>query len=211
MNSILGRKIGMTQIFSENGDCVPVTVIAVEKCVPVLNRSKEKNGYEAALVAYGEKKRKHVNKPMQGLYGKLKIEPARLLAEFRGEVATEEELGKPLSVDIFAPGDKVDVVGVSKGKGFAGVVKRHGFSGAPGSRGAHESFRGGGSIGMHTYPGKVFKGKGMPGRMGGENIHIRNQKVALVDKDKNVLLLRGAVPGANGGIVRITKSRSKKA
>lgn len=201
----------MTQVFSETGDCIPVTVIAVERCIPVLKRTKEKDGYEAVLVAYGEKKRKRVNKPLQGFYDKCKIEPARLLTEFRDEAVSDEEIGKPLSASMFSPGDRVEVVGVSKGKGFAGVMKRFGFHGKPSTRGTHESFRGGGSIGMHTYPGKVFKGKGMPGKMGGDSIHTKRQKVVQVDKDKNVILLKGAVPGANGGVVRITKSRSAKA
>ena len=112
---------------------------------------------------------------------------------------------------MFKPGDRVEVVGVSKGKGFAGVMKRFGFAGAPASRGAHEAFRGGGSIGMHTYPGKVFKGKKMPGRMGGDTIHNKRQRVFQVNVEQNVLLLKGAVPGANGGLVRITKSGSAKA
>lgn len=200
----------MTQVFAENGDCVPVTVIAVEKCVPILNRTKEKNGYSAVLVGYGEKKRKHVNKPLQGFFTKNKVEPARVLAELRGEQVGEGELNKQLSVSIFKPGDSVEVIGVSKGRGFAGVMKRFGFAGAPASRGAHEAFRGGGSIGMHTYPGKVFKGKPMPGKMGGDTIHNKRQRVVQVDVEKNVLLLKGAVPGANGGIVRIMKSRSAK-
>ena len=211
MNSIMGRKIGMTQVFSENGDCVPVTVIAVDRCVPVLNRTKEKNGYSAVLVAYGERKKKHTNKPMQGFYAKSKVDPARTLAEFRNEQATEEELAKPLNVSMFKAGDRVEVIGVSKGKGFAGVMKRFNFAGAPASRGAHEAFRGGGSIGMHTYPGKVFKGKPMPGKMGGDTVHNKRQRVVQVDAEKNVLLLKGAVPGANGGIVRIIKSGSAKA
>jgi large subunit ribosomal protein L3 len=211
MNSILGKKIGMTQVFAENGDCVPVTVIAVDRCIPVLNRTKEKNGYSAVLVAYGQRKPKHTNKPMQGVYSQLKVEPARILVEFRNEQVEEGELAKQLSVGMFKAGDRVEVVGVSKGKGFAGVMKRFGFAGAPASRGSHEAFRGGGSIGMHTYPGKIFKGKKMPGRMGGDTIHNKRQRVFQVDTEKNVLLLKGAVPGANGGIVRITKSRSAKA
>ena len=134
MNSILGKKIGMTQVFAENGDCVPVTVIAVDRCIPIVNRTKEKNGYEAVLVAYGDKKKKHVNKPLQGFFAKNKIEPARVLAEMRGEQVAEGELNKQLSVSMFKPGDSVEVIGVSKGKGFAGVMKRFNFAGAPASR-----------------------------------------------------------------------------
>lgn len=208
MEALLGKKVGMTQIFSETGDCVPVTVVQVERCVPVLKKVKEKNHYQAVLVAYGERKAKHTSKPLQGFYKKVNLEPARLLTEFRDQDIDDEQLGKPLRVDIFAEGDKVSVIGTSKGKGFAGVVKRYNFAGAPASHGAHESFRGGGSIGMHTHPGRVFKGKKMPGHMGGDTIHVKNLQVIRVDKENNVLLIRGALPGANGGIVRIIKSKT---
>ena len=205
MQALLGKKVGMTQVFSKEGDCVPVTVIQVGRCIPVLRRTQEKDGYNSVLVAYGQRKAKHTNRPLQGFYSKHNIEPARILTEFRDQEIKDEELGNPLTVEMFAEGDSVNVIGVSKGRGFAGVVKRFGFAGAPASRGTHESFRGGGSIGMHTYPGRVFKGKEMPGHMGQETIHIKNLRVVRVDKEKNILLLRGAVPGANGGAVRIIK------
>jgi len=210
MKSLLGKKIGMTQVFTDKGICVPVTLVRVERCVPVLRRTREKDGYEAVLLAYGERKRKHTNKPLQGVYNQLKVEPARLLTEFKDETLGDGELGKPLNVDIFNAGDSVSVVGTSKGKGFSGVFRRFGFGGNPASRGAHESYRGGGSVGCHTYPGKILKGKKMPGRMGGETVHVRNLKIVRVDKDNNVLLIKGAVPGANGQIVRITRWRSAK-
>ena len=206
MKGIFGKKVGMTQIFSEKGDCVPVTVIQVGKCVPVLKKTVDKDGYEAVLVAYGERKPKHTNKPLQGFYGKVKFPPAKFLAEFRGNEFSDEEIGKPLNVDMFKEGELVNVIGKSKGRGFAGVMKRYGFGGAPASHGHAEIFRGGGSIGMHTYPGRVLKGKKMPGRMGGDSIHVKNLKVVRVDSENNVLLIRGAVPGANGRIVRIIKS-----
>lgn len=208
----MGKKIGMTQLFMSNGDCVPVTVIQVERCIPVLKRTQDRNGYEAVLLAYGKRKPKHTRKPLQGFYDKLKVkvEPGKLLAEFRNETLNDEDLGKPLTVDMFSEGDKVSVVGTSKGKGFAGVVKRFGFSGNPASRGAHESYRGGGAIGCHTYPGRVIKGKKMPGRMGGKTVHLKNVKVAQVDKENNLLFLKGAAPGATGQIVRITRQRSAK-
>lgn len=200
----------MTQIFTDKGDCVPVTLIKVERCIPVLKRTKEQNGYQAVLLTYGERKPKHTNKPLQGFYDKLKIKPGKILTEFRDETLNDDEIGKPLNVDMFNEGDKVSVMGVSKGKGFAGVVKRFGFAGNPASRGAHESYRGGGSIGCHTYPGRVFKGKEMPGRMGGKRVYIKNLKVVRVDKENNILLIRGAVPGANGQIVRIRGARNAK-
>ena len=207
MEALIGKKIGMTQVFSKEGNCIPVTVIEVEKCVPLLRRTQEQNGYDAVLVAYGTRKSKHTNKPKQGFYDKIKAEPASFLAEFRDQEVAEEELGKPLGVDLFKEGDKVNVVGTSKGKGFAGVMKRWGMGGAPASHGHHEIYRGGGSIGMHTYPGRVFKGKKMPGHMGSEKIFVKNLEVARVDTENNMLLIKGAVPGGAGGIVRIVKSK----
>jgi large subunit ribosomal protein L3 len=206
MKALLGEKIGMTQVFSKEGNCIPVTVLQVGKCVPILRRTKEKNGYDAILLAYGARKSKHINKPEQGFYDKVQGEPAKVLAEFRDQDLVDEDLGKPLKVDMFSEGDKVSVVGVSKGKGFAGVFKRWGMGGAPASHGHHEIYRGGGSIGMHTYPGRVFKGKKMPGHMGAEKVFVKNLQIVRVDPENNVLLVKGAVPGASGGIVRIVKS-----
>lgn len=206
MKALLGEKIGMTQVFSKEGNCIPVTVLQVGKCVPILRRTQEKNGYDAILLAYGARKSKHINKPEQGFYDKIKGEPAKILAEFRDQDLVDEDLGKPLKVDMFSEGDKVSVVGVSKGKGFAGVFKRWGMGGAPASHGHHEIYRGGGSIGMHTYPGRVFKGKKMPGHMGAEKVFVKNLQIVRVDPENNVLLVKGAVPGASGGIVRIVKS-----
>ena len=210
MRSLIGEKIGMTQIFDQKGDCVPVTLIRVDRCVPILEKTPEQYGYQAVLIAYGNRKNKHTNKPLKGFYDKHKIPFAKLLTEFRDEAMDKSEVGKPLKVDIFNEGDMVDVVGKSKGKGFAGVVKRFGFSGAPASRGTHEAFRGGGSIGMHTFPGRVLKGKKMPGRMGGETVHIKNLKIVRVDVKENILLIKGAVPGSNGQLVRVTGSQNEK-
>ena len=206
MKALIGEKIGMTQVFSKDGNCVPVTVLQVGRCIPLLRRTQEKNGYDAVLVAYGARKSKHTNKPEQGFYDKVKAEPARVLAEFRGQDVVDEELGKPLKVDVFSEGDKVSVIGVSKGKGFAGVMKRWGMGGAPASHGHHEIYRGGGSIGMHTYPGRVWKGKKMPGHMGSVKTFVKNLEVVRVDTENNVLLIKGAVPGASGGVVKIVKS-----
>ena len=205
MSVLIGKKICMTEVFTDKGDCVPVTVIHVERCVPVLQRTVKKDGYQALMLAYGTRKPKHTNKPLQGFYDKVKAEPARILQEFRDQDVDKEAMGKPLKVDVFSEGDSVSVVGVSKGRGFAGVFKRFNYGGAPASHGHHESYRGTGSIGMHTYPGLVFKGTGMPGRMGGNNVRVRNLKVMRVDVENNLLLVKGAVPGANGGIVNITK------
>ena len=196
----------MTQVYTDKGDCVPVTVIQVERCVPVLKRTQDDDGYQALMLAYGTRKPKHTNKPLKGFYDKHNVEPARLLKEFRGQDVADDALGKPLKVDVFSAGDRVQVVGASKGRGFAGVFKRFNYGGAPASHGHHESYRGTGSIGMHTYPGRVLKGTGMPGRMGGNQVHTKNLQVVRVDAENNVLLLKGAVPGANGGIVSIFKS-----
>ena len=206
MSALLGKKLGMTQVFTEKGDCVPVTVVQVERCVPVLKRTVEKDGYDAVLLGYGDRKLKHTNKPLQGFYDKHKVSPARVLKEFRNQDVDDGALGQLIKVDVFSPGDKVEVVGVVKGRGFAGVFKRYNYGGAPASHGHHESYRGTGSVGMHTYPGRVLKGMGMPGRMGGKAKHLKNLKVVRVDLENNVLLLKGSVPGANGGLLRIFKS-----
>ena len=206
MSALLGKKLGMTQVFNEKGDCVPVTVVQVERCVPVLKRTVEKDGYDAVLLGYGDRKPKHTNKPLKGFYDKHKVEPARILKEFRNQDVDDDSIGKPIKVDIFSAGDEVEVVGVTKGRGFAGVFKRYNYGGAPASHGHHESYRGTGSVGMHTYPGRVLKGMGMPGRMGGKTKHLKNLKVVRVDVENNVLLLKGSVPGANGGLLRIFKS-----
>jgi len=198
MKGLLGKKVGMTQVFTEKGNCVPVTVIQVEGCVPVLKRTRKKDGYEAVVVAYGKRKAKHTNKPIQGVYKQLNHEPAQLLAEFRDMDVNDEEMGKPLTVDMFQEGERVH------------VVKRHGFAGHPASRGNHESFRGAGSIGMATYPGRVFKGHPMPGRMGGNKVYAKNVQVVRVDAGNNIVLLKGSVPGANGGIVRILQQPGSK-
>ncbi|MDH5762303.1 MAG: 50S ribosomal protein L3 [Nitrospinota bacterium] len=210
MQGLLGKKMGMTQVFTEGGDCIPVTVIQVEGCVPVLKRTRKTDGYDAVVMAYGKRKAKHTNKPMQGVYSQLKIDPARLLAEFRSMEVSDEDLGKPLTVEMFKEGERVNVVGVSKGKGFAGVMKRHGFKGHPASRGNHESFRGAGSIGMATYPGHVFKGHPMPGRMGGDRVYAKNVQVVRVDAGNNMVFIKGSVPGANGGIIRILQRPTAK-
>ncbi|MBT5027285.1 MAG: 50S ribosomal protein L3 [Nitrospina sp.] len=206
MSVLIGKKIGMTQVFTDGGDCVPVTVVQVERCVPVLKRTQGEDGYQALMLAYGTRKPKHTNRPLKGFYDKHNVEPARILREFRNQDVADDALGKPLNVDVFSEGDKVEVVGASKGRGFAGVFKRFNYGGAPASHGHHEIYRGTGSIGMHTYPGRVFKGTGMPGRMGGKNVYVKNLKVIRVDAENNVLLLKGAVPGANGGIISISKS-----
>ena len=206
MSALLGKKVGMTQVFNDKGDCVPVTVVQVERCVPVLRRTVEQDGYNAVMLAYGDRKPKHTNKPLKGFYDKHKVEPAKVLKEFRNQNVEDDAMGKPIKVDIFSAGDEVEVVGVTKGRGFSGVFRRFNYGGAPAAHGHHESYRGTGSIGMHTYPGRVLKGMGMPGRMGGKTKHLKNLEIVQVDVENNVLLLKGSVPGANGGLLRIFKS-----
>ena len=167
---------------------------------------EREDGYKAVMMAYGERKPKHTNKPLKGFYDKYKAEPARILKEFRDQDVDDDAMGKPIKVDIFNVGEEVEVVGTTKGKGCAGVFRRFNYGGAPASHGHHESYRGTGAIGMHTYPGRVLKGMGMPGRMGGKTKHLKNLEIVRVDVDNNVLFLKGAVPGANGGLLRIFKS-----
>ncbi len=205
MEALLGKKVGMTQVFTDKGDCVPVTVVQVERCVPVLRRTQEADGYDAVLVAYGERKKKHTSKALQGFYSKHKLEPARVLTEFRDQEIEDDAFGKPLKVDLFAEGDVVNVIGTSKGKGFQGVMRRHGFAGHPASRGNHESFRGPRSIGMATFPGRVLRGHPMAGQMGNVRVFTKNLKVVRVDPGNNLIMIRGALPGKNGGLVRIVK------
>ena len=210
---LLGSKIGMTQIFDEDGTVVPVTVCKVGPCYVVDKRTKEKNGYSALVIGFGEMKESRVKKPDGGRYKKAGIPPKRWLKESR--VSTEElekfEVGQEIGIDLFKKGDLVDVSGDSKGRGFAGVMKRHGMAGAKSSHGTHEYFRHGGSIGASASPSRVFKGVKMPGRYGGTRTTIQHLLVADVKSDKNLVLLRGAVPGPNRGKIEIAHSVKKMA
>lgn len=209
---LLGKKLGMTQIFDEDGSVVPVTVIEAGPCLVIQKKTEKTDGYNAIQFGFDEiKKVKNVNKPLTGHFKKANITPLKFIKEFR---ATEEELeateiGSQVSVELFKPGDFVDVTGTSKGKGFAGVVKRHGFKGSPASRGTHEYFRHGGSIGQNMTPGRTMKGKKMPGHMGHERVTVQNLKVVEVRGDTNILMVRGAVPGPTNGYVIIKKAVKK--
>ncbi len=209
---ILGKKLGMTQIFDEQGNVVPVTVIKAGPCYVIQKKVKEKEGYNAIQVGFDEiLKKKNVNKPMSGHFKKAGVPPLRFIKEFRldDEELNLFEVGKVYGVDIFQAGTYVDVTGTSKGKGFQGVVKRHGFSGAPASRGTHEYFRHGGSIGQNMTPGRTMKGKKMPGHMGAERVTVQNLKVVEVKPELNVIIVKGAVPGPNNGYVIVRKSKKK--
>jgi len=202
VSGILGKKIGATQIFAEDGAVVPVTAIEAGPCTVTQVKSMDSDGYNAVQLGFGESKR--LNKPERGHLKKLGA--FRHLREFRSEDIAGIEPGQKVSIDIFQPGDIVDVVGTSKGRGFAGVVKRHGFSGGPKTHGQSDRHRAPGSIGGGTDPGMVWKGLRMAGHMGNARVTVRNLKVIKADPDRNLLLVRGAVPGARNGLLIIKKS-----
>jgi large subunit ribosomal protein L3 len=205
---LVGRKAGMTRVFTEAGETVPVTVIQALPNRVTQVRTAEVDGYRALQVAVGARKASHLNKAQTGHYAKVKVAPGKSLYEFRlaaGEGA-EVQAGAELKVDMFAPGQIVDVTGTSSGKGYAGVIKRHNFGGLPASHGVSVSHRSPGSIGQRQTPGRVFKGKRMAGRMGGDRRTIENLQIVRVDVERNLLLVRGAVPGAEGGQVVVRAS-----
>ena len=207
---IIGRKIGMTQIFLEDGSAVPATVIEAGPCKVVQKKTKEKDGYDALQLGFLPKNEKRVNKPLSGHFKKAGTGSFTLLREFRMEDVGGVELGQEVTLNLFKPGDVVDVTGLSKGRGFAGVIKRHGFHGFPASRGTHEYFRHGGAVGMHSYPARVFKGMKMPGHYGNERVTVQNIRVIDVKEDQNLILLQGGIPGARHGFVFIRSASKQK-
>lgn len=198
---LLGKKLGMTQVWDEQNKLVPVTVVEIAPNVVTQIRTPEKDGYNAIQIASGQVDPRRVNQPDTGHFKAAGVTPRRHLAEVRTENAGEFELGQELTVDLFQAGQKVDVVGTSKGKGFAGVMKRHNFSGVSASHGAHRNHRKPGSIGASSTPSRVFKGMRMAGRMGGDRVTVMNLTVHAVDAEKGLLLVKGAVPGARGRLV----------
>ncbi len=206
VNGIIGKKLGMTQIFAPDGTVTPVTVIKAGPCVVVQRKTVSSDGYEAVQLGLVEDKApRHVNKPMKGHFAKAGIPPTKVLREFRLENARDEaKVGDKVLVDLFAENDVVDVIGTSKGRGFAGFVKRHGFSGGRASHGSM-FHRAPGSIGASAYPSRVIKGTRMAGHMGVERNTIKNLRVMKVNTEENLLLVRGAVPGPNGSVVLIRK------
>jgi large subunit ribosomal protein L3 len=211
---LIGKKLGMSQIFDEHGNVVPVTVIKAGPCYVVQKKTTDKEGYNAVQIGFDEViKVQRINKPAAGHFKKADVTPTQVLREFKvtPEDLEANEVGAVYSVDIFEPGDFVDVTGTSKGKGFAGVVKRHGFKGAPASRGSHEFFRHGGSIGQNMTPGRTMKGKKMPGHMGSKKVTVQNLKIIDVRGDTNLLLVEGAVPGPAKGYVFIRRAVKKQA
>jgi large subunit ribosomal protein L3 len=206
MPGILGKKIGMTSIYSEDGQLLPVTVLEAGPCKVLAVKEIDRDGYEALQLGFGEKKEKHVKKPQLATYKKAKLNPALSVKEFKGFDYTNYKVGDEILVDIFEVGDKVKVTGESKGKGFQGVMKRHGFSGVGGTtHGQSDRLRAPGSIGQSSSPSKVFKGMKMGGRMGNEKNTISNLKVVKIIPEKNILMIKGAVPGSVNTIVEIKK------
>ncbi|MGF7058327.1 50S ribosomal protein L3 [Brassicibacter mesophilus] len=205
MKKILGRKLGMTQIFTEDGTVIPVTVIEAGPMKVVQKKSADKDGYNAIQVGFGEVKEKRVNKPLKGHFGKADVELKRVLREIRVENADQYEIGQEIKADVFSTGDKVDVIGVSKGKGYQGVIKRHNQHRGPMTHGS-KYHRGIGSMGASAYPARIFKNKKMPGHMGHERVTVQNLEVVRIDAEKNFILVKGAVPGPKGGLITIRES-----
>lgn len=204
VKGLLGTKLGMTQVWDENGTVVPVTVVEVAPNVVTQIRTQDVDGYSAIQVAAGQIDPRKVNKPTAGHFEKAGVTPRRHLTEVRTADAGNYELGQELTVqDTFEAGQLVDVVGTSKGKGFAGTMKRHNFGGGRASHGAHRNHRKPGSIGASATPGRVFKGKKMSGRMGGDRVTVQNLTVHAVDADRGLVLIKGAIPGAAGRLVFI--------
>jgi large subunit ribosomal protein L3 len=202
MIGLIGKKVGMTQIFDEKGEAIPVTVIEAGPCTVTELRNGERNGYAALQLGFGSNKESRFSRPVLGQFKKRNLPPARHLAEFRIADPSGYTLGQSLTVAIFEKGRRVDVQGVTKGRGFAGVVKRHGFAAGHASHGPTAGKQPG-SIGSSAYPSRVIKGKRLPGRMGGVNLTIKNLEVVAVDAEQNVLLVRGAVPGPTNGLVYV--------
>ncbi len=209
MTGLIGRKVGMTQFYNAEGNVIPVTVIETGPCVVVQKKETAKDGYNALQVGFGSKKTQRVNKPMQGHMAKAGKGAFEVLKEFRLADVSQYEVGQEIKVaDLFKAGDRIAVSGTSKGHGFTGVIKRWSFAGFPGSHGTHEYFRHGGSIGNRSYPGRVRKGKKMAGHWGNEQVSIQNLEVIDIRPEKNLMLVKGAVPGAKHGVV-IVRSATK--
>jgi len=205
MSGIIGKKVGMTSIFAEDGRMLPCTVLETGPCVVTQVKTQDKDGYSAVQLAFGERKEKNTPNALVGHFRRAGTTPQRKVVEFRGDTA-EAAIGNMVNVSIFQPGDSVDVVGISKGKGFQGVVKRHGFGGVGGqTHGQHNRLRAPGSLGASSFPSKVFKGMRMGGRTGGARVKVQNLEVVKVYADKNLLVVMGSVPGPKGSFVIVEK------
>ena len=198
---IIGKKLGMTQVFDQNGNVIPVTVIEAGPCLVTYKKTAENDGYEAVQLGYGEIKANKVTKPLKGHFDKNDVAPKRVLKEFRLDDTSVLNIGDLVKADVFAEGESVDVVGRSKGKGYAGVIKRHGFHRLKMSHGTGPVARHGGSLGACSTPSRVYKNKKMAGHMGAVRVTVQNLAVVTVDAEKNIIAVKGAVPGPKGGIV----------
>lgn len=199
---ILGKKLGMTRIFTQDGQWIDVTLVHAGPCVVIQRKTEKKDGYEAVQIGFEDIKPKRCTKPLKGHFEKAGVPPKRFLKEFRVEVDNPLKPGDEIKLDIFKVGDRVDISGKSKGRGFAGVVKRHGYSGGPGTHGSNFHRRPG-SIGQSAYPAEVYKGKGLPGHMGNVRVTVQNLEIVDVVPEKNLLVVRGSIPGSKGGLVEI--------
>lgn len=206
---IIGKKIGMTQIFDENGKVIPVTVVEAGPCVVVQKKTLENDGYEAIQVGFGEINPKRVNKPMKGHYEKADVAAKRTLKEFRMDDCSAYNVGDIIKADTFAVGDMIDASGTSKGKGYQGAVKRHGQGTLRASHGTGPVEREAGSMGPISDPSRIFKGKGMAGHMGAEKVTVQNLEVVKVDAENNLIAIKGAIPGPKGGVVVLINSKKK--
>jgi large subunit ribosomal protein L3 len=203
VKGILGTKLGMTQVFDESGQVTPVTVVKAGPCVVTAVRTPDRDGYSAVQFGYGEIDPRKVNKPVAGIFAEAGVTPRRYLAELRTDDASEYQVGQEVTAEVFAAGQLVDATGTSKGKGTAGVMKRHGFKGLSSSHGTQRKHRSPGSIGGCATPGRVFKGVRMAGRMGAVRTTVQSLTVHSVDADRGLLLIKGAVPGAAGGLILV--------
>jgi large subunit ribosomal protein L3 len=207
MTGLIGKKVGMTQFYNVDGNVIPVTVIQTGPCVVVQKKESTKDGYNALQMGFGSKKNQRVNKPAQGHMAKAGKGAFEVLKEFRLDDVSQYQVGQEIkAADLFKAGDRIDVSGTSKGHGFTGVIKRWSFGGFPGSHGTHEYFRHGGSIGNRSYPGRVRKGKKMAGHWGNEQISVQNLEVVDIRAEDNLMLVKGAVPGAKQGIVVVRRA-----
>lgn len=209
LRGLIGRKVGMTQVFSEEGEVIPVTAIETGPCWIIQKKNQTRDGYTAVQLGFGVSKVKRTTKPLQGHFRRSNVPPTRWLREFRVDEQTLEELeeGQQISGEIFADWRYVDVIGTSKGRGFTGVMKRHNFAGKSRSHGTHEYFRHGGSIGASATPSRVFKNRGMPGQYGNERVTVQKLEVVKFLEERHLLLVKGAVPGPNGGMIVVQVSK----
>ena len=207
---LIAKKIGMTRIFNDDGNSIPVSILKMDNCEVVSKKTKETHGYDALQIGFGSKKPKNISKAERGHFAKNNVEPKEKIAEFRVSEDALIDVGKKIGVNHFIPGQKVDITGSSKGKGFAGTIKRHNFKGKDATHGNSISHRTPGSTGQCQFPGRVFKGKKMAGQMGDVMVTRKNLEIVKIDQDKKLMLVKGSVPGFKGRLVEVTQSVKRK-